>query len=182
MNEKKKKYWLFYLISKVDIYGSLPYDIYAFTDDIELAESFVNTRNMNMFYTKQKKLNKKEINELLKTYMTCELGWMEITTKIKEKYKVGRFNLPLTLREKQSCYNMSSLYLDDYIYRTVWDDNRIFKNKYANALDVLLYSGLREYLNGNEYTWSETNAKLVPDYMEFIFHDFRDLFIKPKKL
>ena len=48
MNDNKRKCWLFYLITDDD-YGIDKYDIYAYTDKKEYAESFIKTRNMDNF-------------------------------------------------------------------------------------------------------------------------------------
>lgn len=180
MKEKKYKMWIFYLINKDEVYGTSEYDIYAFTDKIEFVESFIQTRNMNKFFTKKIKMNQSEYNDLIKNYMNSELDMFEGTTKIKSSNDVKTFSLVLTRREKMTVTNMSSLCLNEYIYREVWVDPNIFKKKYISALSILQYTGLHQYLSssGDDDIWEDTVKNLFSNDLNILLKDFRCLFIE----
>lgn len=175
---KKEKIWLFYLISDEEIHNTLKYDIYAFTNDIELADNFTNSRDMSKFYIKCKKINIEEKNNLIKYYMNCELEKMTCMTRMKNDYKIQSIALAVTRKERISCQNLSSLYLNEYIYREVWNDPQIFKSKYRNALNTILYEGLHKYISlGDNEIWENSISKMHSNDLSIMMQLIKESFI-----
>lgn len=176
----KNKFWIFYIINKsiAENNGEFVNDVYAFTNDIELAENFINTRNMEIFYAKYVKLNKSEYNDLIRHYMTCELEWFKGTTKNK-KYKIKPIKVALTRKEKMRIQSMASLTLHEEIYKYVWKNIFPFKFEYIKALKVLLYLDLQRYITDGEELESHS---IYSNDLAIIIGNIRELFIDSEEL
>ena len=171
---KKRKIWIFYLLE--EDHGTDKYDIYAFTDNISYVEGFVKTRNMSKFYMKACKLDKAEYNDLIRHYMNSELDIFEGHTKTSNKYKSKEFEIVLTRREKIQMQSISSLYINDYIYKNVWDSPFVFKKKYQKALDILKYSGLHDFVVNGVDSYMSVEEVLTADDFNFILNTYGNLF------
>lgn len=176
MKKDKKKFWFFYIIDKqiADEHQVFVNDIYAYTDDPELAENFISTRNMSIFYMKTKKLTDSDMKELFRHYMIFELELFEGTTRNK-KYHVKKFSIALTRRERQIVQAKSSVILHENVYHFVWNNIAPFKNKYIKALKTILYLDLRKYISDGD---SGTEGYLYSNDLTIILENYRDLFIK----
>ena len=180
MKDKKRKYWLFYIINKdvADRNNAFVNDIYAFTDSIDIAENFINTRNMSVFYTKTEKLSASDVKELIRHYMTCELEIFSGTTRTN-KYKLNGFKIALTRRERQFVQTKASLTLHEEIYQYVWKNVNPFKQKYLEALKILLYKDLQKYITDGD---DETEGYLYSNDLTIIIENGRDLFIEDDEI
>lgn len=178
MKDNEFKYWIFYLVNSRCIFDISNYDIYAFTDNKEIAENFIKTRNMNKFYLKKMKLNREERNNLIKNNLNSELSFMEGTTRTR-KYKVTSFKIAVTKHEKLFCNNDETIYIHEYLYRFVWGEPSILKDKYINALSTLGFIQMHEMIvDGDMDSWSDTVSRMHPDHFNMILSHVKDLFIE----
>jgi hypothetical protein len=178
IKQKKTKFWLFYLIDIDEAMYTEEYDLYAFTDNEELAKGFIDTRNMDKFFVKEVKMTLEERNSLLREYLNSELVELKGTTK-GSHYKIHSFTIPVTSREKMYCMNDETIYIHEYLYQYVWGDPEVFKNKYQKALMTIGFVGLHELIieNGDDDVWSETAGKMLPDTFNMLMHHSKKLFI-----
>lgn len=174
---KDKYFWIFYITKEDGFYGSDMYDVYAFTDNKDIAKKFKSTRNMKIFFEKKIKLNREEMNNLIRHHMISELKMYE-GISIDKKHKSYYFELPLTLREKETCDSLSSLYTNEYIYRYVWNDASVFKDKYYYALKSLSYVSLHKFLYVDDSDWEELSEKVLPNNFNILVDQFGPLFIE----
>lgn len=174
---KKKKYWVFYLLE--DTSDGNAYDVYAFTDNIEYAKSFMSTRNMEIFYIKTIKLDRDEYNELIRNYMNCELDEY-IGMCIDKKYKLHNFRVILTRKEKIYTQSLSSLCVNEQIYQYVWLDMSICKRKYRKALHAIYYLPLCDFIvNGDDNPmYNHDNTPLCANDFNIIMESYGSLFHK----
>lgn len=179
LKEEKIKYWIFYSIFNGDLYGINKYEIYAFTDNIELAEEFVNTRNMQLFYMKTIKMTIKERNEMFKDgNMNRELELYEGYTKNK-KYELIKFTIPITRSEKIFLYNHSSLLLHEKLYEYLWKNFSFIKSKYKKALKILLFTDLSTLITeGYNDIFKKAEDRLKPDEFNILMWLYKDTFIE----
>ena len=178
LNSYKDKYfWIFYLIKENGYYGTDNYDIYAFTDDKNISKRFKATRNMKIFFVKKIKLDRQGMNDLIRHHMVSELKMYE-GIFIGNDYKIQSFELPLTLREKETCDSLSSLYANEYVYRYAWNDASVFKDKYYDALKTLFYVHLHRYLYIDDSEWEEVGEKLLPNNFNILMSQFGPMFIE----
>ncbi len=154
----KSKYWIFYSIFNGDLYGVRQYEIYAFTDNINLAEEFVNTRNMNM-----------------------ELELFEGLTK-NSNYKISKFNIPITRREKLFLQNNSIILCHEKLYEFLWKDFTILSSPYKKAFKTLLAEDLSKMIyNGSIDDSIEAENRIQPDEFNILMWLFKDVFIPFKE-
>ena len=182
MKKHKKECWVFYLISNEPVCDVLPNQVYAITDNVEYANSFIKTRNMDMFYPRSLKMNIHDFNRFLEKNISSMLKEVHGYTRVKKKYKPEAFSIVLTVREESRSQNLLSLYMNEFIYRNVWNDPTLLKTKYQKALNTLLYNGLHNFLeNGEDELWEDTISRMCPKLLNIILHDYKDLFIYEKR-
>ena len=177
MNDKKRKCWLFYLITDDD-YGIDKYDIYAYTDKKEYAESFIKTRNMDNFLLKERKLDRKDFNKLHKKYTSRYLVVITGKTRGRNSFKIKDFEIVLTEKEKALCDGASNTFLYYNIYKYTWISNEVFKKKYRNALDILLYGPINKTLCSYENDIDDIMKRIHIDYFRVIMMTYKKLFLK----
>lgn len=144
-HDNKTKFWLFY--TKYDAHGSNEdYELYAFTDNNEMAKSFKETRCMAKFYMKTVKLDRMNYNELIRHHMMCELEFYEGNCKLESSNKIKKYIMAITKREKQRLLTDITLVLHENLYYYVWDNISILNDEYLNALALLGYPGLQTFI------------------------------------
>ena len=178
---KKWKTYIFYLHDVSDIgYGYFDTvennEIYAYTTKKNLADDFIKGRDMSKFYIKKVELNKKDLNALYHDYMNQELMIYEGITRTK-KYKIKDFSCVLTKREVTIIEAMLSRYMHEKIYKYLWTDPDVFKDKYKEALDNILYTGLNKYITeGGDGIWEQTEGRMLENHLSAIVFSLSYLF------
>lgn len=148
-HDNKKKFWFFY--TKYDAYGENDdFELYAFTDNKEIAQSFKDTRCMDKFYLKTAKLDRQNYNELIRHHMMCELSYHEGNCKIDFSNKLKKYKMAITKREEQRLLRDISLFMHEKLYGCVWKDIWCLADKYIDALTLLCYPGLQSYITLGE--------------------------------
>lgn len=180
-HENKMKFWFFY--TKEDpTQENSPYELYAFTNDSSIAKEFIKSRCMDKFYAKTKKLDRQNYNELIRHHMTAELSMFKGKCRMSKSVKPLDFELPITKREKTKIIQNQSIYLHEYLYRYVWDDIGILKDKYLEALATLGYPMLQTfiYYGDNPISRSVEDSMLAND-MNILLEEFGWSFVPDKE-
>lgn len=162
-HDNKQKFWFFY--TKED---DGTYELYAFTDDKELANAFMESRCMERFYKKTEKLDRMNYNELIRSYMTCELEYFEGLCQLVSS-ECSKFKLPVTKREKQRILADESVMLHEKLYAHVWDNISILQTEYLEALWTLGYPALQSYIKfGDNPIHRTVEDGFIPNDMNFL--------------
>lgn len=171
------KFWIFYH-RNIDDFDELgPYEIYAYTNNKDLAKNFKDTRNMNNFYLKKMDLDRKEYNDLYRNYMNQILEWFTGTTR--DNTGIMEFSIALTRQESIFTTNQATLMLHESLYRYAWFPIDPLKKEYKKALNILNYQGIRDYiLRGETDTHIELIQKMHTDDLRLILNNYGDLFLK----
>ena len=109
-------------VNESDIIGR--YSLYAFTDDSDIANEFILTRDMNKFYHKVVNMDKEEYNIFSGKNIEYLLSFNEYNTKKIDEagfYRVDVINIVSTQIENDDIhYNMES-FVADYISPNISD-------------------------------------------------------------
>lgn len=127
-----KKYWI-YILNKDG-------DIYAYTDDKELAKKFESQRNMKKFKKIKKNISKKEINELANEYQLCKLELVELDTKGNNGY--SSCNIAMTGIEHMDISNVGYTLKYVTLPKTAVVNPLIFNKKIYDALKTIGYNDI----------------------------------------
>lgn len=130
MNDEYK-YWVFYV-------GK---DIYAYTDDKELAKQFEKERNMEVFKKCKKELQRGSVNYLADNYQNNMLEHLKGTTKIAGiGSEVTDFDIAITKEEQILVMNMAVHITEQQIPNKCWTSPTIFLDNYRALLDKVGYT------------------------------------------
>lgn len=135
---KKYKYWFFYID---DEYLDIVYieepnsNLYAYTDDYDIAVKFKKTRNMKIFTMKEKNLNREEVNDLADRFKRGKLliahCKSSMTHSVLDSFD---YDLALTQMEHTNIQNIVHQIFVSKIWDTTWINPHIFKDKYVDML------------------------------------------------
>lgn len=135
---KKYKYWFFYIDDKyLDIvYIEEPNtNLYAYTDDHNIAMKFKKTRNMKIFTMKEKTIDREEVNYLADRFQREKLLLVNyessMTHSVLNKFE---YKLALTQTEHTNIQNIVNQIFVSKIWDTTWINPHIFKDKYVSML------------------------------------------------
>lgn len=178
--KNKKTFYIFILREKEDddsfnIDGIYPHEIYAYTDNAEYAYAFLETRNMDMFNYRVKKLNKKDIKKITDEYMLQNIVESNINMK-SDKYKNIPIKVHITEQEQNMLNVQSTLITHENIFQYTWTDDTLFKNKYRQALTRLMYIGNRRFLSGGGIAYEIAQHKMRPNFMNILLDLYGELF------
>lgn len=137
------------------------YGLYAWTTDKDLLEEFLNTRNKSIFKVKSKKVDKKELKEMKKSYETHQLDWYIYSCKFKGEEKgIGVIS---TLNEYNICKSSN-----DFII-THFNDMREKYFKYLNDKNKKCVKSITENI--------KNSSKVTDNTLDVLFYLFRFMFI-----
>lgn len=175
MSDEKTKIWVFYLLKK-SVDDILPNDIYAFTDDKNLAKSFRQTRNPERFYEKTMRVTIDEYQSLGYENMSKELRAVTLDTKT-ESYLPDKAELVLTRNEEELIRSNEYVFTNallDYVFNPV-----IFTKHYRWALEVLLFDDIYHYGccdDGADDASDKISDCLILDELGMLLDIYGDLF------
>lgn len=171
---KKNNIFIFYLLLEGGIGVTFNKDVYAFTNDPEIAYNFSKTRNMDVFVCKTHKITESEYNIFLKNYMKEELSMHESYTKTKKS--IQTINIALTRREKTMIRSDISNILYEKILEYMTWNTEIIKKKYRDSLDKLLYFGNSGFEFEDDVSSTERESKIIPNDLNYIIDRYGVLF------
>ena len=171
---KKNKIFIFYLLLEGGIGVTFNKDVYAFTNNIEIANNFINTRNMDVFVCRIHKITNSEYNDFLKNYMKEELAMYESNTK--NRGSVQTINIALTRRERTMIRNEISNILYGKILEYMSWNTEIIKKKYRDCLDKILYFGNSGFEFEDDVASSERETRIIPNDLNYIIDRYGILF------
>lgn len=180
MSYEDRIFWIFYLLDE-DFYGTSKYDIYAYTDSKDIAKRFKETRDMKKFFMKRVKLDSDGFNNIVRYYSSNELENFTGKLRVEDKNISKNFSIPITRREKQHVKNMASLYLNEYLCNAAWYDAGIYKSKYFNALNELLYVGVHAsmyFQTYDENTWEILQKRMNSNDFNILYKNFSEVLTK----
>lgn len=155
INDKLYKYYFFYLYDEKN--KQIP-SLYAYTDDENLAKSFKETRDMNIFILKVHKITRREVNQLAQEYPELYLVEVNGHSKIlnDNKYEIIGVSITMTMIERTT---IMSGYCEQ-IYSNLWTKCKfnplMFQSEIVGALIYIDY--FKAY---STYFGSEIDAKLL---------------------
>lgn len=135
---KKYKYWFFYID---DEYLDIVYieepnsNLYAYTDDYDIAVKFKKTRNMKIFTMKEKNLDREEVNYLADKFQRERLLLVKYESSMTHSV-LNKFNykLVITQTEHTNIQNIVHQVFVSKMWDNTWINPHIFKDKYVNTL------------------------------------------------
>lgn len=157
MNEKTFKYWIYYIHDVDKDFGTKSKQIYAYTTDKELAEEFESERDMDVIHKKTKRLTAEEAHILWDRYRGSLLSKTELLTH--DGNRCYNYEFVVTLDEKMLITHIITRLLTIDIYVWCWQNPEIFNKELENALDVLGYREVHNYI-------SSENKVSKKDYIE----------------
>ena len=170
MASNKHKYWLFYLVDKDAEFD----DLYAFTDNPELAENFIETRSCKKFYLRIEKFDTSEINQFLRTRLPLELSMFSGNMRIRSN-DVKNFSVAMTDREISDIRMHFSSFLYEKLLSIELNDTRCLKKKYIKALQNLLFPPAFETIEDAEDAVQRVVSTEI-DNFKYIYDAYGDLF------
>lgn len=174
---KRIKVWIFYLVGDEDVYGTSPNEIYAYTTDITTAAQFIDERDMSLFYMKNLKVSRDELNDLYRHHTSSLLQIIERETRDPENpVKTVDFKIALTNREVLACDSQLSVWVNEELCSKALVPPLLFKDKYVKYLVRLMYISNFEYIHNREIIHRSSNTKVIGDYYSIIMENFGDLF------
>ena len=173
MNEKKYKYWFFYIKSEfIDdvVLPQIDDTLYAYTDNKDYAKKFMNTRDMSKFILKKSKISKGIVNYYADNIPDGYLVEESLPTKPK-KQKVSIVITSLERTNLQNTINSVMLYK---LWRTAIINPEVFVDRYRNILNNMGFDIGYEYMIGNSNRLElPPNLCLYPvkgDYLSAFIH------------
>lgn len=172
MNEKKYKYWFFYIKPEfIDdvVLPQLGDTLYAYTDNKDYAEKFMNTRDMNKFVLKKSKISKGLVNYYADNIHSGYLSEESLPTKPD-----GRIvNIVMTSMERSNLKNTINSVMLYKLWRKAIINPESFINKYKNALKYMGFDIGYDYMSGDS-----NGTELLPNLCSFpINGDYLSAFI-----
>lgn len=155
------KVWRFYIKPKKDSVDKA-YTLYALTNNKEKAKIFMETRNMDRFYTRCTKEDKDVYTVLANENRDCVLDFHSFTTKTKMKNGFyGKENVSILSTEYEHIsstdeYNTGCSFNNEYFWNTA-PNPKIFSKQIKNALSKLQY-------NQSFYIFNNDPIIDAPDY------------------
>lgn len=165
IEEKLYKYYFYYIKSDND-----KPELYAYTDNKELAKEFEIQRNMEIFSRVKHKLTRKALNDLVKEYPELSLELVTGYTK-NNSYKSDsvEFHLVMTNVEKMSIISEYDNVINAKLWALTQNDPRLFNKDIKKALSYIDY----EYGYANYFS---SNPELISRYYDYICDYEMDLF------
>lgn len=139
-----KKYWIYKLKNSNEIY--------AYTDDKNIALLFESQRNMKKFIKKKKELDRRGISFLAKEYRSNILKVCEYNTY--DNIKNITYRLAVTENEDLSVKNLSFVIRHIDIKKQCIYDTRIFNSDIRKALKILGYKTI--YKENNDLAFYDS--------------------------
>ena len=153
--------------------------MYAYTENKEYADKFIQDRNMDMFIYRKKNISKSEFKELKNKYWKYQLkegGFYTFTNyDIREKVIV---NLICTWEEESSVQINGDRLWQEYSKHLF--DCKAFKSEYIKALEYLLFPKFYTFYNVKhdlymDYFYDPYVNSFCPE--ELIYDDFTRSFV-----
>lgn len=159
---KTYKYWLYY---KIDEDNSESYDLYAYTNDKSISETFENQRNMSKFRRVIKKMTPKDIHDLAENYQCMIVEMVPVEFYDRENDESYTVQYALTTTEKLDfIYYMSNTSIS--VYKNSWTNPLIFNDEIQKALFNLNY--YKYYLHIADTLSADAKKKLSNKVVENI--------------
>ena len=154
MKSKLKKHYLFYMKNELELY--------AYTEDPDLAKAFEDLRDMKKFYKKEVSLNSSERKELFDLHSECLLSIYPLKGPSSEE-----FPMPMTSLENLCVTSRASNLLVVQLPLTSEINPIIFTEEIGDALRLLGYHDLYKYSHDPEA--SGTLSKIFEVNTFYIF-------------
>lgn len=144
-----KRYWIYKLLKDSDIY--------AYTDDKEIAKYFELQRNMKKFKKIKADISKEDINYLAKEYQLCKLEIEELNTCNHSGNSISICKIAMTGLEKLDIDNIGYTIKNVTLPSKATINPLIFNNKIYKALKTIGYTDIYPSLsfingeNNNQY-------------------------------
>ena len=165
------KIWRFYLKPTDNDNEKKQYDLYEIKNNKEFANIFMQTRNMDRFYTRCTKEDKETYSRIANDNRDCVLEEFDIVTRHENNvglvcHKI--IHMIMTNYEYQ-CINADEYMCEITSDESWWSnvpDYRIYKKKLKNALRTLEYVSFYK-LYVSQYTSHLTLEEIDDDYAAF---------------
>lgn len=138
-------------------------ELYAYTEDKGDSDLFIKYRNMDLFYEKIISItdnNREILEEIFDEKGMCLL--------VPYKFDTGDGNIitiPITKMEEVTIENIVNKYLCADIYCIASIPPEIFNDKYAKALETLVYAELNRYITDVELTSEFIDKHITADLL-----------------
>lgn len=181
---KKYKYWFFYID---DEYLDIVYieepnsNLYAYTDDYNIAVKFKKIRNMKIFTMEEKSLNYEEVNRLAYKFQREKLVIAKFESSMTHsKSDLFKYELALTEMEHTNIQNIVHQIFISKMWNSTWIDPHIFKNKYLDMLyDIGFGYGYEMISDKTDMTLPQIIYSLfVPDSLGIFIEQYEFLLNK----
>lgn len=127
---------LFYLKPSDDYNSDIP-SLYAYTNDKNLAEEFIDDRNMNRFIYKKSWIDKEEFRKFDSMHSRLHLSRGSFSTVSEINGRSMNVSFVCTWGEEESILKNSDKLWSEY--SNILFDTRVFEDKYLIALEKLLF-------------------------------------------
>lgn len=135
---KKYKYWFFYIddeyldIIYIEEPGS---NLYAYTDNYDIAIKFKKTRNMRIFTMKEKILSRIDVNRLIGNFQREQLIEVNcISSLMNVRKSTFKYKIVMTQMEHTNIQNIIQHLCVKKLWDNTWINPKIFKDKYFESL------------------------------------------------
>jgi hypothetical protein len=163
-NEKLYKYYFFYLKTE----GYKP-ELYAYTDNKELADEFEIERNMDLFVKKKHKITRGAVNDLAQEYPELAIELIDGVTKSNDNIShTVKFSMAVTAVERMSIVTEFNNVVFYQLLSLSSIDPRAFKPSIQKSLNIIDYTY-------NYYTY-HLEASIPDDVYEYQYCYDMDLF------
>lgn len=164
LRDKLYKYWFFY--------SKDTNELYAYTDDKNLANGFESQRDMNKFIKVKKKISRSLVNDLARDYDGEYLleGGMRVYDSVTKE--TSECKLVVTKIEWITVSSTGFSFVNEEIYRYCWLSPHVFNDEIFNALKVVGYNDIHNVLVRTE------NDNDINDPFDYIIPDDLGIFLK----
>lgn len=164
LKDKLYKYWFFY--------SKDTNEIYAYTDNKNLADGFEKQRDMNKFIKIKKKISRSLVNDLAKDYNGEYLLDKYLRSYDHDTKEVNDCNIIMTNIEWITVSSIGFSFVNEDIYKYCWLSPYVFNDDVFNALKYIGYNDLHNVL---VRTVEDDNTN---DPYDYIMADDLGIFLK----
>lgn len=170
------KLYLFYQIaSKL---GSMTPSLYAYTEKKQFKKEFIETRNMNFFYLKEKEVTKEEYMKFRDKFQNFRLSHYEFLTKVKNSIRYKE-KIQILSTENESLFIYTSAIDNIFVLLGEMINLKFascLKKEYLNALNELGYFQIGKWYGGlpfDEMTYMDVRMDMEEGELNFEIDEFQ---------